>query len=376
MEQRPAILVFGGTGHFGGRIAQRLSRERDLPLIISSRSAEVAKEKVVALREGTRRDDIEAVALDQASPDLVPRLRALRPSVLIHTAGPYQEQDYVVARACIEAGCHYLDLADGRSFVAGIGTLNAAAKSSGITVIAGASTLPAVSSAVVDGLCDRFRRIDCIETSIAPAHRTPRGIGTVRAVLSYCGAPIETWRDRRWQTVYGWQDLRWQRYREIGKRLAGACDVPDLELFPERYPDISSVSFHAALEAPWEQATLWAMAGLTRLGLVRNWARYARSISAVSDRLTDLGSDRGGMQVRVAGTSNDGAPLACTWSLVAGQNHGPEVPCTPAILLAARLARGESLPRGAYPCLGLLSIDDIANGLSDYSITMTTEEEL
>jgi len=37
---------------------------------------------------------------------------------VIHCAGPFQSQDYRVALAAMAAGAHYLDLADGRQFVA------------------------------------------------------------------------------------------------------------------------------------------------------------------------------------------------------------------------------------------------------------------
>lgn len=375
MAGRPAILVFGATGHFGRRISRRLAAERDIRLIVSSRKAAHAEAVAGEIRSNVNRDDIEAVALDQASPDLVRQLRELTPTIVIHTAGPYQGQDYTVALACIEAGCNYIDLADGRAFVVGIRALDNAARSAGVSIIGGASTLPAISAAVVDSLHGRFRSIEKIETSIAPAHQTPRGIGTVRSVLSYCGAPIATWRDDRWQTVYGWQDLRWQRYPGLGRRLSAACDVPDLELFPERYAGVHSVSFHAALEASWEHISLWSMAALSRIGVVRDWTRHATRLSAISEQLIRFGSDRGGMRVRVDGTTAEGDNLSLHWLLVAERNHGPEIPCTPSILLAMRMARGESVEQGAYPCVGLLSIDEVVQGLSDHAISTAIVEE-
>ena len=50
------------------------------------------------------------------------------PAVLINATGPYQRQDYRLARACIAAGVHYLDLADARDFVPGIAALDAEAR--------------------------------------------------------------------------------------------------------------------------------------------------------------------------------------------------------------------------------------------------------
>jgi hypothetical protein len=39
------------------------------------------------------------------------------------------------------------------------------------------------------------------------------------------------------------------------------------------------------------------------------------------------------------------------------------IPCTPAIVLALKLARGEMKERGAMPCFGLLGLDGILDEL-------------
>lgn len=366
MQGKPKVVVFGGTGHFGARICRRLAKQEGLDLVVTSRSAARAKQLAAELQAQTAA--VSGAAIDQDSPDLVNQIRGLNPNVVIHTAGPYQGQDYRVARACIDAGCHYVDLADGRQFVAGFDVLDAAAKDAGVVLITGASTLPGVSSAVVDEYRDRFQRTDGIEISIAPAHQTPRGIGTVRAVLSYCGTPFKSWRDGQWHTVYGWQDLRMQRYPALGRRLSGACDVPDLELFPDYVPGVGTVSFHAALEAPWEQLGLWFMAWLTRAGLVRDWTRFASSFSAMSERLIRLGSTRGGMKIQITGLDPVDKALVLTWDLVAEQNHGPEIPCTPAIVVTRKLLDGDLLEPGAYPCLGLFTVAEFMAELAAFDV--------
>jgi len=372
MSGKPRVVVFGGTGHFGARICRRLAKEPDLELIVTSRSAERAIRLAAELQDQAATVNIAAV--DQDAPDLAARLRELNPAVTIHTAGPYQGQDYRVAQACIDAGCHYIDLADGRQFVAGFDALDAAAKDAGVVLVSGASTLPGVSSAIVDCVRGQFQSIERIETSIAPAHQTPRGLGTVRAVLSYCGAQFATWRDDQWHAVHGWQDLRWQRYPSLGRRLSGACDVPDLALFPDYVPGVRTVSFHAALEAPWEQLGLWAMAWLTRVGVVRDWTVFAPRFSAMSERLIRFGSTRGGMHIRISGTGLDGKAHTCHWHLVAENNHGPEIPCTPAIVIAKRLLDGRLSEPGAFPCLGLFAVEEFMQELSEFDIiSMQTE---
>ena len=88
----------------------------------------------------------------------------------------------------------------------------------------------------------------------------------------------------------------------------------------------------------------------------------------MSERLIRLGSMRGGMHVRIDGTGLDGTAHTCHWHLVAEQNHGPEIPCTPAIVLAKQLLAGSLYEPGAYPCLGLFTVEEFMRELSDYDV--------
>jgi hypothetical protein len=65
------------------------------------------------------------------------------------------------------------------------------------------------------------------------------------------------------------------------------------------------------------------------------------------------------MHVTLQGLDAKSQPISRTWYLVAGNNHGPQVPCFPAIALARKLLHGEVRARGAMPCVGLLSVDEI-----------------
>ena len=371
---RTRIVIIGATGHFGGRIGRRILGEPNTELVITSRSlgkVETLSTELARINSDAR---VSAAALDQTAPMFAADLAALRPDIVIHTAGPYQGQGYDVAKACLACGSHYIDLADGREFVEGFDALHEDACRKGVLLVSGASTLPGLSSAVVDHVRGEFESIHSIETSIAPAHQTPRGVGTVAAVLSYCGAPFQVFENGEWVTRYGWQGLKMQRYPEFGRRLSGACDVPDLGLFPEYVNGVQTVTFHAALEATWEQITLWKMAWATRLGIVRNWERLVPTFQSVSDRLIKLGSTTGGMQMRIAGEGDDKLPKTLMWNLVAQQNHGPEIPCVPALILARKLAAGTISARGAYPCLGMITLPEFDEEVSDLDIRWRMDE--
>jgi len=359
------VVLIGATGVFGSRIAWRLAGDTRFMLVLAGRQ----RSTLEALREELGDASVEVATLDVTALDLSAALVRLAPQLVIHTAGPFQSQDYRVAEACLACGSDYIyiDLADGRDFVSGIGCLNERAREAGRLLVSGASSVPALSSAVVDALLLRFGALKSIEHSINPGNRTPRGDATVASILGYCGRPIRVWRDGRWQHVYGWMSGK-RQLLPFGRRRVGVCEVPDLELFPTRYPQVRTVLFRAGLELPLLQWGTWCAAWLVRLGLVRNLAAYAPRLRRFSERFIRFGSDVGGMVVELAGRGIDGAPLRLRWWLDAAAGDGPQVPVTPAVVLAQRLVDGLVTAKGAQPCMGLLTLDQLTDGFAGYAL--------
>ncbi len=98
------IVVVGGTGHFGGRICRRIVGEPNTELVVTSRGQAKAQVIVDELQALNSAAVISAAALDQSLRDFETDLSELRPDIVIHTAGPYQGQNYKVKelRICDE----------------------------------------------------------------------------------------------------------------------------------------------------------------------------------------------------------------------------------------------------------------------------------
>lgn len=362
------VIVIGGYGNFGARICRALARD-GIEVVATGRDPERGhREAGFDARVGKAR-------LDMHSPGFVSELKALAPDIVIHCAGPFQGQGYGVAEASLAAGAHYIDLADGRSFVADFaGKMDEKAKTARRLAVTGASTLPALSSAVVDGLQDRFSSLDEIQSSIAPAQQAPRGTATLQAVFSYVGRPFLWLEHGALRIAFGWQELKRFHFAEFGTRWAAACDVPDLELFPIRYPGVKTVQFRAALEFGIEHFVLAAVGGLRRLGIPIPIERWATPLDRLVTRFDRFGGQRGGMLVQLMGRSKGGKPLQVEWHLTAGSNHGPEIPCMAAILTTKKIIRGELKMSGAMPCMGLLTLDDFAEEFARWDIRTETHE--
>ena len=361
------VLVIGGYGFFGRRLVERLARQPGLHVIVAGRSAAQGQALVQTLRRFAV-SELSCATLDIHTPDLERALQALAPDVVVHTCGPFQGQQYHVAAACIAAGAHYIDLADGREFVAGIGCLQKRALTAGLAVISGASSVPALSSTVADQLAQGFTRVETIDIGISPGNRTDRGLSTIQAILSYCGKPLPV---KGSAPAFGWSGSRRHRYpAPVGRRLLSPCDVPDLVLLPGRYAGKPSVSFGAGLELSFLHRGMNAMAMLTRFGFVPDWSVHAGALKRAADVFKSLGSDAGAMHVSVTGETTQSVKRTRTWHLVATAGDGPYVPTLAAAALVRRLHIGDSSLLGARPAVGLLSLGDFAREAEGLHIEM------
>ena len=66
-------------------------------------------------------------------------------------------------------------------------------------------------------------------------------------------------------------------------------------------------------------------------------------------------------------------PLTLVFELTARQGHGLNIPATPAILLAKKLAAEEIQYSGATSCIGFLNLNEILTALKSYNIKTKTE---
>ncbi len=363
------VLILGGYGNFGSYIARSLAPDSNIKLLIAGRSEQRARQFGSSLNAA---NPVEAHALD-VRVGAAEALQAIAPDLVVHTVGPFQRQKYGVAEACVRVGCHYVDLADGRAFVAGIGVLDAVAKAADVLVVSGASSVPCLTAAVVDEALRRFSRLERLDYGISAAQQTNRGLATAASVLSYIGLPFRTWRGGRWRTVYGWQDLNAERYPQLGLRLFGNCDVPDLELFPERYPTLQWMRFGAGHEIKLLHLGTWLLSWGVRLRLLARLDAHADRLLRLSFLFDPLGSSQSGFHMYLGGQDNNGNERTERIFIIARSGHGPYIPCVPAILLARRLARGKLRERGARPCLELITLQEYLGALEGLDVEVIRE---
>ena len=291
--------------------------------------------------------------------DLGPVLTRTTPDLVIDAAGPFQGSDYRVPLACLRTRIPYLDLADARGFVTGVGALDAAAREAGVAVVAGASSVPALSGAVARELATTLDQVFSIEIAISASKRATAGGSVVAAILSYLGRPIKLWRGRRWDEGFGWQELARERFElddgtTLGGRFVALADVPDLDLLPEMLPGRPAVLFRAGTESALQTVGLWLLGWPVRWLQLDGMARLVPVLVFLQRLTQNFSSDRSGMYVRLKGEAN-GARLERQWTLIATKGDGPHIPTLAAAILSESILAGK-VAAGAQPAHRLLTL--------------------
>jgi hypothetical protein len=354
------ILVLGGYGSFGRRISRILAAIPSVDCVIGGRHPSLAGQ--------TAGENITVVEVNVNEPASL--RRALEGVfAVVNAVGPFQERDYTVAETCAGRGIHYVDLADGRAYVDGIARLQRRATQKGCLIVSGASSVPAVSAALIEMLAPEFDHISEIHTCLSPGNKNPLGLATVRAFLSYTGAAFRIRERGRWRYAYGWSESQTVKFpRPVGKRRVYLCDVPDLDIFPTRY-GAQSVSFRAGMELDLFNYGLAFLGRFRRWGWIKNLTIWAPGLITISHLFRSFGGVAGGMRVLMRGQKN-GREIEHTLFLLARDDNGPAISCSPAVALIRKWVEHGVPETGAVPCVGLLTWDEIKAELVNYDITL------
>jgi hypothetical protein len=352
------ILILGGYGVFGGRLAQLLSNISQATLFICGRNAEKASAYCAGF-EGLA--VASPLALDRC--DIADGLVRLKPDLVVDASGPFQDYGadrYRVVEACIAAKINYLDFADGADFVFGISQFDQQAKSAGVFVLSGVSSFPVLTAAVLREIA-KTMDINKIEGGIAPSPYAGIGLNVMRAVVCYAGSPVTLTRNGSISSGVGLaESIRYTvaapgrlPLRNIRFSLV---DVPDLQVLPPEHPTITDI---------------WMGAGpvpeilhriLNLLAMARHWFNLP-SLVPLSRlfynvlNLMKFGEHRGGMFVHAEGTTN-GQRVERSWHLLAEGDDGPFIPSMAIEGLIRRSLDGQPPKPGARPATHALELTD------------------
>jgi hypothetical protein len=352
------ILILGGYGVFGGRLAQLLADIPALTLLICGRDLAKAQHfcagfsgQAKAIPVGLNRSKV-AAALDVHRPDLV-----------VDASGPFQDygaQQYALVEACVAARISYLDFADAADFVFGISRYQREAELAGVFVLSGVSSFPVLTAAV---LREMARTMDIVEVEggIAPSPYAGIGLNVMRAVVGYAGAPVKLTRGGKPAHGIGLAESRRATIAVPGRLPLrnlrfSLVDVPDLQVLPPEHPTMTDIWMGAGPMPELLHRILNLLAIMRAMLRMPSFAAFSRLFYRVLN-LMRFGEHRGGMYVRAKGV-RDGRTIEQSWHLLAEGDDGPLIPSMAIEAIVRKALAGERPAAGARPATDALELSD------------------
>jgi len=315
MAERPRILIAGASGVFGRLLAGELLETTEADLLLAGRDPGRLSATCRVLAAGNR---IEPLVLDLRDPSA---LAAAAEGCFAVTcaAGPFQSLPRELPAAAIGAGAHWLDIADDRGWMLGLledRALDRQATEAELTVMPGASTVPALSGALVRWCCQRVPAATDARITLFLGNRNEKGVAALASALST-----------------GFSDPRPVRLPG-GRRLAS------------RFESLDTVLLRAELGLETEFRVAFELALVNRLiGILSSFTpclapdvrqRIGRVLSRAAAPLSRFGSGQGCLQAEL--WSRDGRSIRAA---MVGRQRLAILPCALALqaLLSGELHR-------------------------------------
>lgn len=345
------IIVFGGYGVFGSQVARALAAW-GTPLTIAGRDVRAAEALARSLGGACR-----AVAADITRPDSCHAALAGQ-AVAVHCAGPFHRLDATLLKACLQAGCHYVDIADDRGYAEVVRSFDEPFRQCGLAAVYGCSSLPGISGA----LALRAREtatapVDRARVTLFVGNHNPKGPAAVRSLLTSLGRPIAAPQG----TLFGF------RAREVvplpppfGRRGVFNFDSPEYDLFPSLL-DARAVTVKLGFEL---RLATYTFALLARLG--SGYGRLSERVLRLPGRMAGCFGCSGGAVMTELFLTNGSVVRAA----LAGARDGQRMAALPCALVARTLSEGAVSQPGAATAYEFLGARPLLEKLVEAGFTL------
>jgi hypothetical protein len=312
------IIVLGGLGQFGGTAAKELLA-LGVPFKVASRGGNA---------------DLQIDANDVKS------IRsAIQPGdVVLDAAGPFTSRTTALIETAIDVGFDVIDINDDLRYAEAILRLAPRIDAAGIRVLSSASTVSAVTAAVVvhSGFVDPRR----VTTFLAPATRHTANAGAALSLIGSVGRPVKVFHDGQFQPRIGWTDPRsFQMPPPLGIIRGRLFESADAVHLPRIWPLLRDVAMYVDPNTIGVNAVLRLAAHSSALrSFLGRQLRFATRIART------FGSVAGGIGYEI----EDVAGYVARYAIVAGKNSFITA-VAPAVLAAQSIVEDRFPHRGLVP---------------------------
>jgi hypothetical protein len=329
-------VVFGGYGTFGSLVARELAR-LGVPVTIAGRDRTRAEALAHMLGPSHR-----GLAADVTRPDSC-RAALRGQAVAVHCAGPFGPFDATVLEACLDAHCHYTDIADDRGYTRLVRAFGERFRQRGLAAVHGCSSLPGISGALGLAAAQHVNaRAERARVTLFIGNNNPKGRAAIRSLVGGLGKPIQAPQG----VLHGFRGREVVPFPQpCGPRAVFNFDSPEYDLFVPLL-GVPSIVVKVGFEA---RLVTYTFALLAALGL-----EYGDGTANLLERLGKW-SPRFGTSGAVVMTELFYADGTCRRAAASARQYGQRMAALPCALAARDLAAGVPTGGGAltaYEFLG------------------------
>jgi len=363
METTPIrrIMVLGGYGRYGQHITHTLADIAGLKLIAAGRKPPRERHNHHSNIRYLKVDASDPISLKSALADVF---------LLINATGLFEsDSDYAVARACAEAGTHYIDLADNRDYINNFVGLAELAEQQQVLLTTAAGASPSLSALLVDTIKHEYDEIQDIRVYRSAGNRNPGGPASLKALLGQIGQQIKVRQLGQWHSIATWSNSQAIRFpMPVGRRRCFCVNAPELDVLVERF-NAQTVVYRIGFELGLFNLGLSLLARSRRSKGINAPEKLARWLLRLGRMARNFGSDNDVLGVVVRGIK-DGKHIEHSAYLVARAGAGVAIPCAPALALVHKLLN-EGVPgMGVARTQDMLDFDNVRTELSRHNVVL------
>jgi len=287
------VLIAGGYGEVGRRLAAHLARAYPGRVIVAGRSIERARQAAQVLGQGAR-----ALAVDVNETASVER--ALE-GVAMVVCCVEQTAPYTLLSVAAARGIAYTDLTASSIWRPAL-ALRAEAEARGARIVLGAGLVPGISSAMARAAADRLGPLESVDTALLLSVGDAFGPDSLEYLLRELAAPLAVTVSGRARIVACFSEPRTVEFpAPIGQRTGWRAPFADQHFFP-RSLGVATATTRLALDPPWMGAVIAAVlrGGAGRLLHREAFRSLVRRLVSAAHRRHE-GSDRWALVVDASG---------------------------------------------------------------------------
>ncbi len=237
------VIALGGAGAMGRRGVRDLATKASVEeLVIADRDLEAARS--LASRLGGRCSAVQVDADDRDG--LVGAVRGF--DVAMGTIGPFDRYEAKVARACIEAGVHYVSICDDYDAAEEVLRLDGEARDAGVAVITGVGWTPGVTNMLAAWGAGRFEELDTVNVAWGCHTSDTEGKAVTFHTIHIFAGSVPSFRDGRTVWIDAGSERELIRFPEpVGEVYVYNLGHPEPVTIPRSF-DVRNVTLKGGLK--------------------------------------------------------------------------------------------------------------------------------